>query len=125
MSSFEKTKESNSVDAIYLPINGKNPKVFKIPDVNNLDFDTYPSVVKKNKGQGILERECDYSFDDDTIVLTAFTKGSEKNINKWELPPPIDNEIYYGNIVCIRLDKNSNPISMDVDYFNKFYEKAY
>ena len=124
MSDKSEKLSKNRVQAVYLHINGKTKKTFDI-DPDDIQFDKFPDEVKKYKGYGNIERECDYSFDDDTIVLLAFDKGKEKYINKWELPPPVDSDIYYGNIICIRLDSDKNPLSMDIDYFDKFYEKAF
>lgn len=59
------------------------------------------------------------------IHIYAKCKGKSNMINKFELPPPIDNILYYGNILVIKSNKKKE---IDIEKYtleewNKDYEK--
>lgn len=51
--------------------------------------------------------------------------GRESNINKHELPPPIDNNLYYGHIIVIKTDKEKNLLNLSKKEYQSFYEKQF
>ena len=77
-----------------------------------------------NRGTGSISRECDYQWNDMTISVYAWVNGQEKYINQHDLPPPVDNELYYGDIIVIKHD-NGVVGDLSVDEYNKFYEDAF
>ena len=56
--------------------------------------------------------------------MYCWSEGSESKINKHDLPPPIDNELYYGDILVLR-HENGNLLDLSKDSYNKFYEDAF
>lgn len=130
MSGLTSSKKKTFIQAIYVDIAGI-PKEFKIQDDTNLeelDINKFPTHVLKSIGKGSISRECDFTYkpeqEDITISLFCFTDGKERQINKYDLPPPIDNEIYYGNMYALAHVDNKL-INMDLDLYNKFYENSF
>ena len=78
----------------------------------------------KNKGSNNIERECDFEWQGDTVSMYAWDDGNESHINKHDLPPPIDNVLYYGDILVLR-HNNGNLINFSKDNYNTFYEDAF
>ena len=78
----------------------------------------------KSKGHDHIARECDYEWNNNLISMYCWTEGSESKINKHDLPPPVDNELYYGDILVLRHD-NGNLIDLSKDNYNQFYEDAF
>ena len=78
----------------------------------------------KNKGHGNIERECDFEWDNHLVSVYGWTDGSESKINKHDLPPPIDNILYYGDILAVRHENGKLKDFSKIDY-NKFYDDAF
>jgi len=68
----------------------------------------------------------------DTLHLSVFAKntGRSNSINKCELPPPVDNELYYGSLLLV-LHKEKGKydvedlLDLTVEKWEKFYTKLY
>ena len=71
-----------------------------------------------------ISRECDFEFNDDIVSIYAFNEGHHDSINKFDLPPPIDNNIYY-NCIIIIAHKNNTIINYTKKIFKQFYESAF
>ena len=56
--------------------------------------------------------------------IYAWNNGSEAKINQHDMPPPIDNELYYGDILAIR-HKDGKLHNFSKDNYNSFYEDAF
>jgi hypothetical protein len=64
------------------------------------------------------------------ITLYAKNNGRESTINKYDLPPPADKELYYGNMLCIMHDhmdigSSTQVFDLTVDEWEKCYEKLF
>ena len=67
---------------------------------------------------------------DKYITLYAKNSGRESTINKYDLPPPVDKELYYGNMLCIMHDhmdigSSTQVFDLTVDEWEKCYEKLF
>ena len=114
----------SNVKAIILRDN-KSIKEILVPDslcTGQLDISVVQGI--KSKGHDDIERECDYEWNNDVISMYCWSEGSESKINKHDLPPPIDNELYYGDILVLR-HENGNLLDLSKDSYNKFYEDAF
>ena len=114
----------SNVKAIILRDN-KSVKEILVPDslcTGQLDISAVQGI--KSKGHDDIERECDYEWNNDVISMYCWSEGSESKINKHDLPPPIDNELYYGDILVLR-HENGNLLDLSKDSYNKFYEDAF
>ncbi len=101
---------------------------FKL-DVNvspdTFDVENIPTNLLNSKGTNELTRECDFDYANTTISLYAWTEGRAGKENKYELPPPVDNELYFGNMFAICHDGNNELISLSVNEWEDFYEMAF
>lgn len=114
----------SNVKAIILRDN-KSVKEILVPDslcTGQLDISVVQGI--KSKGHDHIERECDYEWNNNVISMYCWSEGSESKINKHDLPPPIDNELYYGDILVLR-HENGNLLDLSKDNYNKFYEDAF
>jgi len=93
-------------------------------DIDNIDWKPFKQYIK-SKGRGDIERECDWEMPDGMIVsMFGWVKGKEEFINKLEVPPPVDMELYYGDLIFIATIKNI-PIHFNIEKFEEFYSEAF
>jgi len=93
-------------------------------DIDNIDWKPFKQYIK-TKGRGDIERECDWEMPDGMLVsMFGWTKGKEENINKLEVPPPVDMELYYGDLIFIATIKGF-PICFNIEKFEEFYSEAF
>jgi len=92
-------------------------------------FGCYHTYKYKNKKK--------FSFSDGTgtsdehipkyiyVDVWAKTDGRAGNENKYEMPPPVDEIIFYGNIALVaRVDKE-HAVNLTVDIWNVIYERLF
>lgn len=91
-------------------------------NLDNLKINELP--FNKNCGKGDIQRECDFGYNDITVSIFAWTYGRAGQENRHELPPPIDNELYFGN-VYVFAHKNDKLVDFTEEEYNNFYETAY
>mgnify|MGYP006146282377 CR=1 FL=1 len=62
-------------------------------------------------------------------VITLYSLNDEineeSNIHKLELPPPIDNEMYYGPIIVTLTDNEKKLVSISKNQWKKYYEDMF
>ena len=120
---MSKSQSVNKIKTICIN-SDKTIKEIKMPsnlNIDRLDFNKIKDF-KVNKGN-IYERECDYDWNDTTISIYASCDGNAGTENQYDLPPPIDSQLYFGNILVVcHTDKTVSNLSEDE--FNKFYEDA-
>lgn len=93
---------------------------------NHDGFTCYHTYKYKNK------KKFSFSLHNEDITpkyiyvdVWAKTDGRAGNENKYELPPPIDELIFYGNIALVaRLDKETT-IDITIELWNTIYEKLF
>ena len=101
-------------------------KFFKIncSSITKLDIHTFPKNIKKTFGKGGISRECDFNHDNQTVSIFAFNDGKAGQENKYELPPPIDQTLYFGCLIIIA-HKNNAIVTITQEIFDKFYDKSF
>ncbi len=57
-----------------------------------------------------------------TVELWAKDNGKANTENKYDFPPPVDTELYFGTCCLIRVDDDENIINLTIDEWNKIYE---
>ena len=92
--------------------------------INSLNIAKFPKKIKKKFGKGDIARECDFNYKNITISVFGFSDGEAGNENKFDLPPPIDQTLYFGCLIIIA-HKKENIINIDEDTFNEFYERIF
>jgi hypothetical protein len=59
------------------------------------------------------------------IELWAKNEGKANNENKYDFPPPVDSELYYGTCALIRVDSKGSVIDLTMDLWLRLYEKLF
>lgn len=74
-----------------------------------------------------FKKQHTYKINNYFIDIYGKTKGRNGDENKYEFPPPIDNVLFYGTIICIKnsSSNNFNPINYTHDEWTKDYEKLF
>jgi hypothetical protein len=60
-----------------------------------------------------------------TVELWAKDEGKAGMENKYELPPPIDEPLFFGTYAIIRIDKNGNIINLPLELWKKVYDNLF
>ena len=56
-------------------------------------------LLQNNRKQKDLKKVYTWFFDEEKIEMYGYINGKEKEINKLELPEPIENEFYYNELI--------------------------
>ena len=59
------------------------------------------------------------------ISVYARDEGKANTENKYDMPPPIDNDLYFGNFAIINKNKKGELVSLSVKEWNKIYESLF
>ena len=59
------------------------------------------------------------------IVVFGKTVGNAGQENKYEFPPPIDNTLFFGNLLIIRYDKEQKPMNLDIGDWKSIYNSLF
>ena len=86
-----------------------------------------PKQYKRSKGDGKLKKQHEYVVNDKLLKLYAWEEEKDPGFeNKSELPPPLAENLYYGNIYIVGFDKNNKLISITKEDYKdmtvKFFE---
>ena len=90
-----------------------------------LSTKSIPKSYKRTKGHGHLARKHDFALGDKILALYAWEDGEAGDENKHELPPPIDQALYFGNAYVIGHVDDEQVDITEEDYLmlqNKFFE---
>ncbi len=60
-----------------------------------------------------------------TVELWARNDGQANQENKYDFPPPADNELFFGNCALLARDSNMNIVDLTVEKWNKVYEHLF
>ena len=84
-------------------------QVFKINNINDVNSNLLKNIAK-NKGKGLCKLLSDWDYENITVTVWGWDDGSESKINKFELPPPIDTILYYGDLIFIGYNNETDEI---------------
>ena len=63
------------------------------------------------------------------VSIFAKNSGRANNENSYDLPPPIDSQLYFGNLVIVKHSeediKNDNVLDLTLEEWEKIYEKLF
>ena len=100
-------------------------KITSTFDIDKFDFKNISMEdVDDVKGTGKIERECDFEWQEKTLSVFAFTNGKAGKENKTELPPPLDTQLYFGNIIVIA-HADGEVTDLPVEEYQEFYNSAF
>ena len=106
---------------------------------------TLKNVICKDYNEEELFKKCGFKKADDFILQTTWkskiegskyiislyakTDGKANTENKYDFPPPVDTQLFFGNIALVCSQKQScktyDTISFSIDLWNKIYEKLF
>ena len=49
----------------------------------------------------------------------------DSNENKYDFPPPVDKELYFGTTILVNYDENNKINNLSIEIWNKIYEKLF
>jgi len=82
-------------------------------------------LLQNNKIQKDLKKVYTWDFDEDKIEMYGYINGKEKDINRLELPEPLENKFYYNELVFFSLNENNEYIDLDEEDFEDFYDMIF
>lgn len=67
------------------------------------------------------------SIKDEVISIDLWAKndGKANSENKYDFPPPVDKELYFGTCVLVRVDEHDKIIDLTTDLWAKIYERLF
>jgi hypothetical protein len=102
---------------------------------------TVKQTIAKEVSRDTLYKKCGYKKPDGfekrttwnvkvnkekvTVELWAKDEGKAGMENKYELPPPIDETLFFGTYAVIRTDENGYIINLTSDMWNKVYDTLF
>ena len=60
-----------------------------------------------------------------TVELWARSDGQANQENKYDFPPPVDSELFFGNCALLAKDSNLNIVDLTIEKWNKVYEHLF
>jgi len=119
---------ANKKSAVLLECDGESVSEIKISNnfnMNKFDFSKIDSGdVEDVRGKGKIERECDFEWQENTLSVFAFNDGKAGKENKTELPPPLDTQLYFGNIIIIA-HTGGEVKNLSLEEYKEFYNSAF
>ena len=97
-------------------VNSKNVKNFEYENVHKyMSFKTNKDIIHAHT----------WKVKGGYIHIFCKTEGRSNNINKYELPPPIDNPLYYGSLCLVKSSSKNKDEDNVVDVSAEDWEKYY
>jgi len=98
--------------------------------MKDFSFDTLFKKCKFRKNDGFSQRafwKVKISSEPVHIALWARDFGKAGMENKYDLPPPVDQTLYFGAMALVRVDHehSENAMNLDIDLWHKVYEKLF
>lgn len=111
------------VQALLLTTNGevKNAKITIAKEETGCQLSDIQKYLKKKTVPQILGT---YNWKGNTLHLFGYKEGKAGTENKHELPPPIDNDLYFGDIVVL-LSKEKKSFTKPLPFKPEDYEAFY
>ena len=98
-------------------------------NVRNLNEDEIFKKCGYKTNNGFSERACwSVKIEGEKHIVKCYAKdeGRANMENKYDLPPPIDSKLYFGNIALVKMEKEDNSYEdLSIDLWEKIYEKLF
>ena len=82
-------------------------------------------LLQNNRKEKDLKKLYTWDFEDEKIEMYGYIEGKEKEINKLELPEPIENKLYYNELIFFSLNENDEYVDLDEEDFEDFYDMIF
>lgn len=90
-----------------------------------LSITNIPKSYKRTKGNGNLCIQHEFIVGKKKLCVYAWSDGEAGDENKHELPPPIDNDLYFGNSYILAFDSKKNQTDVSLEDYEKLREKYF
>lgn len=89
--------------------------------------DIYKKCGFKTDKDFLLRTMWDAIWDSVDIKIALFAKdtGRANSENKYEFPPPVDNELYFGSVALVAFSKDEEIIDLTIEMWESIYEALY
>lgn len=99
----------------------KNGEVVELSVPSNTNVDEFKDITYfQTKGSGKLQQLHYWTIFDETIIIYGWTNGEAGDENKHELPEPIDNSLYFGDIIIFCLDQDGHLRDFNKPQYDNF-----
>ena len=85
-------------------------------------FKKVDGFIKRTEWSYSSKNEEENSTSKVTVELWAKDDGVANHENKYEFPPPVDTELFFGSCALIARDSKNNYVNLSKDKWNKIYE---
>lgn len=102
----------------------------KCSDFKNFDIDKLYKKANLRKNDNFASRHT-WSLNKNDLFISIYckNKGRANSENKYDLPPPLDNTLYFGSMVLIKHQtkniNNNNVQNISLEEWKKLYEKLF
>lgn len=115
------------IQALLLTTNGevKNAKITLAKEESGCQLSDIQKYLKKKTVPQVLGT---YSYKGNTLHVFGYKEGKAGTENKHELPPPIDNDLYFGDIVVLLSKEKksfSKPLPLKPEDYEAFYTQMF
>lgn len=95
-------------------------QISKNGDINNIKKKNL-NFINNNKS---LKNLYTWNFNENDYKLYGYENGIAGNENKYDLPPPIDNNLYFNDLYLLKY-KNNEIINLTLEDYKIFYETLF
>jgi len=104
--------------------------ISKSQDITNEELDEVTlknihELLQNNRKEKDLKKLYTWDFEDEKMEMYGYIEGKEKDINKLELPEPIENKFYYNELIFFSLNDDNEYIDLDEEDFEDFYDMIF
>jgi len=95
-------------------------------DIFNFDVENLYKKAGFKKGEDFLKQhtwKCNINGKLTSISLYAKTKGKANSENKYDFPPPVDTNLFFGN--CVLVAERNGVVSLTKDLWANVYETIF
>ena len=94
--------------------------ISKFGEYSDITYTNLENLKSKFSKRGSGKSTILHTWENTNISIMGFIQGSENNINKHELPPPIDTDLFYGDLIVFIKDAN-----FTIQNYKNFYNDIF
>ena len=96
--------------------------ITKNNDLKNVNINPFRlEDYVENKGKNAIEQLHIFNYDNLKVIIYGWTEGKENQINRHELPEPIENTLFYGDLLVL-LRENDELVDFPKEEYEEFYD---
>ena len=95
--------------------------ITKFGEFSDITYTNLKNLKSKFSKRGSGNSSTLHTWENTNISIMGFTQGSENNINKHELPPPIDSDLLYGDLIVF-IANSDFTVQNYKDFYNDIFQ---